>query len=268
MKYFLYFLYFVLLIIPLAGAHEEELEESNFFLGENSSIRILIIASIIITVFVILSLFLQKYGFYTVIKKWIFIGILIPILLASIFIIFQTIYINVISETKGPIHWHADIEIYTCNKRLDLINPRGFSNKVGTNLFHEHEDDRIHIEGTVFDYESITLHKFFEVIGGELTKERLVMHTENKGIVEFNNGDICQNGEEGKLESFLYRTNSEDNTFTQEKLDDFESYVVSPYSLVPPGDCIIIEFGPVKERTENICETYRIAKLKGEIIER
>ena len=267
MKYFLYFLFAILLIIPLAYAHGDELEQSNFLLTESSPLVIVIIASIIIAIFVIFSLFLQKYGFYPRIKKWMFIGILIPILLASIFIIFQTIYINLISVTNGPIHWHADIEIYACNERLDLVNPMGFSNKVGTNLFHEHADDRIHIEGAVFDYEDITLHKFFEVIGGELASEKLMLHTENKGIAEFNNGDTCSNGEKGSLQGFLYKTDEATKTYHQEKIENFEDYVISPYGLVPPGDCIVIEFGSIKEKTENICETYRIARDGGEIIE-
>jgi len=100
-----------------------------------------------------------------------------------------------------------------------------------------------------------------------LASEKLMLHTENKGIAEFNNGDTCSNGEKGSLQGFLYKTDEATKTYHQEKIENFEDYVISPYGLVPPGDCIVIEFGSIKEKTENICETYRIARDGGEIIE-
>ena len=32
-----------------------------------------------------------------------------------------------------------------------------------------------------------------------------------------------------------------------------QGYILSPASKVPPGDCLIIEFGPEKAKTEHIC---------------
>jgi hypothetical protein len=49
------------------------------------------------------------------------------------------------------------------------------------------------------------------------------------------------------------------------KLEDFTGYVLSPYFNVPPGDCIIIEFGPSMDSTDKMCETYRLAVSKGEL---
>ena len=51
----------------------------------------------------------------------------------------------------------------------------------------------------------------------------------------------------------------------QEKLTDYEDYILAPQSLVPPGDCIIIEFDKYKESTDNLCESYRIALERGDL---
>tara|TARA_Y100000310_G_scaffold286069_1_gene309946 strand:- start:3990 stop:4649 length:660 start_codon:yes stop_codon:yes gene_type:complete len=195
-------------------------------------------------------------------KTLLFLGIVIPILFATVYVTGGTIFINMISETKGPVHWHADFEVYNCGNKLDLIDPTGMSNRVGTRLFHEHGEDRIHVEGTVITYDRISLGNFFNVIGGKLTNSELVYPT-NEGIDVANNGDLC-NDNPGVLQVFLYSV--EDGIFKQEKLDDFEHYVLSPYSYVPEGDCIIVEFDVEKDSTDKICETYRIAEEKGEII--
>ena len=53
--------------------------------------------------------------------------------------------------------------------------------------------------------------------------------------------------------------------FEQQKLDNFEDYVLSPYTQIPPGDCIIIEFDAEKEKTEHICESYKVAVGRGDL---
>ena len=50
-----------------------------------------------------------------------------------------------------------------------------------------------------------------------------------------------------------------------QKIDNFPEYVLSPYSQIPPGDCIIIEFSEEKQTTEHICETYKVAVQRGEL---
>jgi len=180
-----------------------------------------------------------------------------------------TVYTNMISETGGPVHWHADFEIWNCGTKLDLIDPSGLSNRVGSPEIHEHGDDRIHVEGVLIRNDEARLHNFLELTGSEFTNDRFMLHT-NGGYVEMSNGQAC-NGKEGKLQAFLYRiTNPSTVTKTgfiyeQVKLDNPEDYVPSPHINVPPGDCIIIELDEEKNSTEKICETYRIAIERGDV---
>jgi len=142
------------------------------------------------------------------------------------------------------------------------------SNRIGTSIFHEHNDNRIHVEGVVIDKDDVNLHEFFETFGSEFEKDKLIVET-NQGIISMNNGNKC-NEKEGKLQVFLYKVkNPEDNKnwiYEQIKLDDFDQYVLSPYSNVPPGDCIIIEFYQDKDKTDKICETYKVAMGSGDLI--
>jgi len=262
MKIFAFILLF-LMLIPLALSHEDEVEERRVEDIKDNSLFYLLIAAVITTIFVVISIHASKQPYFTNKKKMIlFLGMAIPIILASIYLVSATIYINVISETKGPVHWHADFEIYACGNKIDLVDPVGISNRVGTSVFHEHGDNRIHVEGVVVVERDIDFHSFFEAIGGGLEKDSITIPLGYQ-VKTYMNGDKC-NGYTGTLQVFVYKTI--DGKVVQEKLTDFENYVLSPESLVPPGDCIIIEFDEIKEKTKHICETYRIAIQKGELI--
>ena len=182
-------------------------------------------------------------------KYFLFGAIVTLVLSITTYLIWSTIAKNVGSVTGGPVHYHADFQIWNCGEKVDLIDPEGFDNKVGTALFHEHNDNRIHVEGPILDYKNITLGKFFEVIGG-LPLESAVE---------------C-NGYPGVVQVFVYQT--EGNTFYQEKIADWANYVLSPHSSIPPGDCIIIELDRSKDKTDKICNFYQIAKEKGELVEK
>lgn len=189
----------------------------------------------------------------------------VSIAITALFIV-QTTIKNVLSETGGPVHWHADFRIFKCNEELDLLDPTGLLNRIGTPTVHEHNDKRIHIEGTMMSLADASLGNFFKVIGGNLTKDELIVPT-NYGMAEMQNGDICVNAKvSGELQVFLWSVNAEDNRATQRKLENFEEYVPSPHSPVPPGDCIIIEFGARKDATEHLCEQYRVAKKNSKIL--
>ena len=111
------------------------------------------------------------------------------------------------------------------------------------------------------------LHNFFETVGGMLSESTLYLPTDN-GFAEIKNGGLC-NGREAKIQVFLYNVKNPDDAknwvYGQQKLEDFENYILAPYSNVPPGDCIIIEFDIEKEKTEHICETYNSAMARGEL---
>jgi len=53
--------------------------------------------------------------------------------------------------------------------------------------------------------------------------------------------------------------------FEQQKLENFEDYILSPHTSIPPGDCIIIEFDSDKEKTDHICETYKVSIERGDL---
>lgn len=265
----------IIISLPPAFAHgnvgEEQGDEAihdNSNLGEYlkaESLKYIIIAGIIAIVLVLISLFYKKKTEKT--KVLLFLGISMPILLATIYSAGSTIYLNLLSQTRGPVHWHADYEIWDCDKKIDLIKPEGISNRVGSAVFHEHNDNRIHVEGVVTDKSEVDLHNFFTTIGGMLSKNALYLPTDN-GFAEIKNGNICR-GKEAKIQVFLYKVKNPHDVknwvFEQQKLEDFENYVLAPYSNVPPGDCIIIEFDVKKEKTEHLCDTYKSAMNRGEL---
>ncbi len=198
------------------------------------------------------------------IKYLLFGGFVVVALLNTIYLTGSTIYLNQQSTTGGPVHYHADFEIYNCGQKLNLIDPKGFSNKIGTEVVHEHNDDRIHIEGVILNQHDASLGHFFEQIGGELHKDHIAIPTENS-LLELKNGQMCGN-QVGALQVFVYRT--EGDSFSQQKLiSNPQDFIISPFSQVPPGDCIIIEFGVEKEKTDKICNFYKVAIEKGELNE-
>ena len=123
------------------------------------------------------------------------------------------------------------------------------------------------MEGVVVNSEDVNLHNFFHVIGATLTENSLSLQT-NDGLIEVTNGDTC-NGTPGKLQVFSYSITNPDEsdnwTYVQTKLSNFENYVLSPHTSIPPGDCLIIEFDNEKSSTDKICETYKIAIDRGKL---
>lgn len=257
-NFFILTIILIILALPFVISNGDE--ESFDFL---QPIPLMIISSIISGIAILISLILKKNAEkFRKYKKLLFMIIIVPVIFTSIFMIGNILYENSQSITKGPVHWHADFEIYLCDEKIDLIDPEGILNRIGTSVFHEHNDFRIHIEGTVDSYEEINLLSFFEVIGGELTEESIKIPT-NEGMRQARNGDLCDN-QESVLNVFVYELNKD--IVTQRKIEKIHSYIYSPESLIPPGDCIIIEFGPEKNSTEKICITYEIEIEKGEIV--
>lgn len=200
-------------------------------------------------------------------KKFLFVSIIAVVILPTLYMIVSTVYLNVTSVSKGPVHWHADFEFWSCGKELELKDPEGaLSNKIGTPTLHEHNDKRIHLEGVVVKHDDDSLGKFFRVIGGEITDTSVIIPT-TTGPAVLNNGTMCPNGEPGIMQVFVYQTDSE-GYYSQHKVEHPAQYEISPYQNVPSGDCIIVEFGAPKEKTDKICRSYKVAeeidKLKGE----
>lgn len=202
----------------------------------------------------------------SVIKKLLFFIIVAITITTTLFLAASTIFLNSVSSSKGPVHHHADFEIWACGQELNLKDPKGLSNKIGTSTLHEHNDKRIHLEGVIVKPQDASLGKFFRVIEGELNQNSIVIPT-NEGQITFRSGEKCPNGQTAILQVFLYKVSGK--SFTQTKLKDPQNYIITPESGVPPGDCIIIEFDQFKERTDKLCQSFKVAiqtgKLKGEL---
>lgn len=226
-----------------------------------SSIQIAKVSGGTLIALVFIAFLIKNRGEYT--KKVVFTLIVITIVVPTIYFISSTVYINLISESGGPVHWHADYQIFVCGEELHTASPEGrLSNKTGTTVLHEHNDNRIHVEGVILSSKEASLSNFFAVQGGELTQNSFTIPTE-EGMKQFVNGDSCSDGSIGVWQTFLYKTDG--NFVEQTKLENYTDYILTPAIDVPPGDCIILEFGPEKEKTENICDFYTIELNKGNL---
>ena len=254
-----------LLVVSLVAANADYSATEQGVLLKARAMSIIMVASILVTSIVILAI-ISKTKFHNH-KRILFLMLFVPIIVATFYVAGTTIYLNSISITKGPVHWHADFEVWNCGEKIDLLDPRGLSNRIGTPVFHEHNDNRMHVEGVVVKKEDVSLQEFFRVVGGTLTKAYLEIST-NQGKIFLQEGNLC-NGKEGEIQVFVYKvTNPEEQgnwIYTQEKIENFTDYILSPYAHVPPGDCIIIEFDQKKEKTEQLCATFRTVINRGEL---
>ncbi|MBX4196801.1 hypothetical protein KW805_04400 [Candidatus Pacearchaeota archaeon] len=201
-------------------------------------------ASVLLVITVIISLF-KKDSFSPNQKRTMFWIMVIPTVLASLYLAGHTVYQNVTSETKGPVHWHADYEVIVCGEKLELVQAHFPNNKIGSPLIHSHNDGRIHIEGVVSSLDTISLGNYFSTIGGSLTSSQVSYPTES-GFRAVSNGDSCGNNP-ATLKVYV----------DGKKIDNPQEYVPYPSSLVPPGDCIIILFDDSNASTTSLlCDSW------------
>lgn len=254
------------------------------------SLNFVAIGSALIIIFVALAVLLVKK--YPRAKLPLFLGILVSVLSTTGVIAGGTVYLNMNSYVGGPVHWHADVEVWACGNELELRDPTGFlSNKIGTATLHEHNDKRIHLEGVPIDAKDASLGKFMNVIGGQVTQDTLIVplndagklfetehgeedgdgpgaqapeqiepyiKTTDKGKVgEFISGGYCGD-EQAEVQTFVYNFDRNTRTYKQTKLDDPANYSISHFGDVPPGDCIVMEFAPFKDRTDKLCKQYGV----------
>lgn len=225
-------------------------------------------------------------------KAPIFILMLLTIVGTTLTISGATVYLNMRSASGGPVHWHADIEFWACGNELDLRNPTGFlSNKIGTPTLHEHNDKRIHLEGVPVELpHDASLGKFMEVVGGGISTNTLIVPlndnkyfetakgeedgdghgapspeliepfvktVKNGKVASFVNGQSCGD-QPSEVQVFAYKLNEKEKTYSQTKLTNPAEYAIAQKSEVPPGDCIIFEFGPASARTDKLCKQYGV----------
>jgi hypothetical protein len=85
-----------------------------------------------------------------------------------------------------------------------------------------------------------------------------VAHGIEGPIAQFTNSQKC-NDSPAELQTFVYKFNTANNTYSQRKLSNPSEYVMSEESsLGPPSDCVIVEFDTPKERTNKLCEQYGV----------
>lgn len=205
----------------------------------------------------------------------------------------STVYLNNKAESRGPVHWHSDIEYWACGVELELRDPSGaLSNKIGSATYHEHNDKRIHLEGVVVrKAEDASLGKFMRLVDGYITDtsvaiplnenysdwfaqgdqtdgdyqrterfaqlKNFVKHGDKGPYMELRNGQDCY-GQRAELQTFVYEFEAQSKTYRQRRLDQPANYVMRDEALVPPGDCVIVEFDIPKARTDKLCRQYGV----------
>lgn len=257
------------------------------------AIRAVFIAAVSLIVLTILAVLTKDRA--PKLKLPIFIMMATAMVGTTLFLMGSTVYLNMKSESGGPVHWHTDIEFWACGAELELRDPTGFlSNKIGSSTYHEHNDKRIHLEGVVVrkSYDA-SLEKFMEVTGGYVNSTGIAVPLnseqnewfaqgekidgdatrpenidltdfvtydgEGMPVAELKNGRGCgDSSEPAEVQAFVYRFNKGDNTYIQEKLDDPARYIMRDESVVPPGDCLIVEYNTPRDTTDKLCEQFGV----------
>ncbi|HEU5187408.1 MAG TPA: hypothetical protein VFT87_02800 [Candidatus Saccharimonadales bacterium] len=255
------------------------------------STNVVLFASILLIALVLLALWVTK-AKKKKLKLPVFVAMALLVTSTTLTISGATIYLNIKSATGGPVHWHADFEVWACGNELELRDPRGvLSNKIGTPTLHGHNDKRIHLEGVPVSLpHDVSLGKFMNVVGGEINKNTLVVPINDKDFFEngpgeedgdgngapnpslldpfikterdgkvasFVSGQACGNNA-AEVQVFVYNFDPESKTYTQTKLTNPAEYAIARESEVPPGDCVIFEFDTPKDRTSKLCKQYGV----------
>ena len=235
-------LFLSVIALPLVFAHHAEAPVLGI-----SPLFFIQVASFVVGV-VALFVFFDKKKKMMEHKQFFFLFIAVPVVLSTLYLAGFTLYENAVSETKGPVHWHADYQVWVCGERINLVDPTFPSNKIGTPLFHEHDDDRIHIEGTVKHLTDVSLGNYFSVVGGVLEEGHL-RYPGYDAMYEVYDGETCKDGSVGTLKVYV----------NGKAIPYFSDYVIYPSSHVPPGDCIIVAFDDSESRwTNRLCESWKV----------
>lgn len=253
-------------------------------------------ASLILVILVIASIILRDR--FPKLKTVLFVSLATTLVVPTLFLAISTVYLNLKSESKGPVHWHAEIEFWACGSELELRDPTGFlSNKIGTSTYHEHDDKHIHLEGVVVEKRDASLGKFMQVVDGSLSssgidvplnidkstwitqgdkrdgdpqgdmsldelESQFVKQTLKGPVANLKNGKQCGDNP-AELQTFVYSFDASKNTYSQRKIENAAEYIIrDESSLGPPADCIIFEFDTPKDATDKLCEQYGIKDEK------
>ena len=230
-RFLVLFLILSLLSIYNVFSHdnEEQFDLDHSQLYPLSQLAVVGYGSLIFGILIIIILLFHKI-MNDAVKKIVYFLIIITTSLVTIYLVLTTLHLNVISITKGPVHWHADFEIWVCDSEIKIAESKGLSNKQGVDLMHAHNDNRIHVEGVILDTKQASLGAFFHAIGGAISSDGIKVPTD-EGLVSVHEGDKC-NEQPARLYVFV----------NGKLIDNPPAYVIAPYEKVPPGDRIKIVF--------------------------
>ena len=234
-KRFLIFLFLVMLILFIENTFSHEGEEDEFILDHSqlyplSQLTIVGYGSVAFGILILIIILFHKI-MSEITKKVIYMLVVVLISAITLYLTITTLHSNIISASKGPVHWHADFEIWVCDKEVKIAKPKSFlSNKQGVDLMHAHDDNRIHVEGVILNKRQASLGAFFYAIDGSFSSDGLKVPTDD-GLIAVHDGDLC-NEKPAKLYVFV----------NGNLIENPSSYVISPYEKVPPGDKIKIVF--------------------------
>lgn len=253
---------------------ENDLEGQITSLG----VRTVLAASLALIVLTILAAVLKNRA--PKLKLPLFLTMAITVIGTTVLLFASTVYLNMKSESGGPVHWHSGIEFWACGAELNLRDPHGLlSNKIGTSTYHEHDDKFIHLEGVVVrKAHDASLEKFMSVTGGYINENGIgiplndggegwfaegdmtdgdiqrpenyslatgggewITPSEDGPVLNLRNGRGCGgDSEPAEVQAFVYRFNEESDTYVQEKLDNPADYVMREESILGPPSDCVI----------------------------
>lgn len=245
-----------------------------------SNLSVAITCVAIVVLFVLITIAIATHEVRPRLKGPLFTLIVTIVLLSTLVLSSASIALNFSSPTGGPVRWSADFQVWACDNQLDLRDPRGvLTDRIGSPVLFEKNDGRIHYNGTPTNLpHDVTLGSFMQVVGGDISTDSLIfpinndggflgtpkapeqiqsyIHSNNEGsYVRFLSGQTC-GLQKASVQVFVYQFDESTNTYRQTKIDDPASYEISHQTSVPPGDCIIMEFAPQKDRTDHLCQSY------------
>lgn len=215
-------------IASAAYAHEEDAGVWAR-LGVLDPVNFLLWSAVVSSIFIAVSVYYRRHMGGQA-KKIAFVLIAVPVIVSTIYTSWSTAYLNVASATGGPVHWHADYEVWACGEKHELIDPTGFENRIGSPTVHEHNDNRIHVEGVLLQLEDASLHEYFESVGGDFTGSSLTMPT-HEGMLTWKDGDFC----DGRPARWYVFVNGN-------LVRNGHEHIIAPYPTVSPGDEIKMVF--------------------------
>lgn len=224
-------------------------------------------------------------------------AMLLVVLVPTLYTVGAYIHQVQTSWSAGEVHYHADYEVIVQDEagtyhQVDLIDPSKFcqqarhestymcklNDRTGSTEYHEHNDRRIHLEGTFREREDATLAAYFKTFGGELSNTRLVYPTNEKTWAVEERGDRtlkilvergvggdrgwCAIGPQGDVSS----DNVCIDQYSGEPARSPAGYVISPYQSGPALDdiWIIYDDASVQDVLQDLREDGRYKQFQQE----